>query len=69
VVGNARLYHLDPALVAAVIYQGVRGFDATARSDAGAVGLMQLLPTPPAASPCTPAAATSIPPPTCSTPT
>jgi soluble lytic murein transglycosylase len=43
VVGNARLYHLDPALVAAVIYQESR-FDATARSDAGAVGLMQLLP-------------------------
>ena len=43
VVGNARLYHLDPALVASVIYQESR-FDATARSDAGAVGLMQLLP-------------------------
>ena len=43
VVGNARLYHLDPALVAAVIYEESR-FDSTARSDAGAVGLMQLLP-------------------------
>ena len=43
VVGNARLYQLDPALVASVIYQESR-FDATARSDAGAVGLMQLLP-------------------------
>lgn len=43
VSGNARLYHLDPALVAAVIYQESR-FDASARSDAGAVGLMQLLP-------------------------
>jgi soluble lytic murein transglycosylase len=43
VVGNARLYHLDPALVAAVIYQESQ-FDAGARSDAGAVGLMQLLP-------------------------
>jgi peptidoglycan lytic transglycosylase len=43
VSGNAKLYHLDPALVAAVIYQESR-FDASARSDAGAVGLMQLLP-------------------------
>jgi soluble lytic murein transglycosylase len=43
VSGNARLYHLDPALVAAVIYQESR-FDASARSGAGAVGLMQLLP-------------------------
>jgi soluble lytic murein transglycosylase len=43
VVGNARLYHLDPALVAAVIYEESH-FDARARSDAGAVGLMQLLP-------------------------
>jgi soluble lytic murein transglycosylase len=43
VSGNAKLYHLDPALVAAVIYQESR-FDASARSGAGAVGLMQLLP-------------------------
>jgi soluble lytic murein transglycosylase len=43
VSGNARLYHLDPALVAAVIYKESR-FDPKARSDAGAVGLMQLLP-------------------------
>jgi soluble lytic murein transglycosylase len=41
--GNARLYHLDPALVAAVIYEESQ-FDPQARSDAGAVGLMQLLP-------------------------
>ena len=43
VSGNARLYHLDPALVAAVIYEESQ-FDRKARSDAGAVGLMQLLP-------------------------
>jgi soluble lytic murein transglycosylase len=43
VVGNARLYHLDPALVAAVVYEESQ-FDAHARSGAGAVGLMQLLP-------------------------
>jgi len=43
VVGNARLYHLDPALVAAVVYEESQ-FDANARSGAGAVGLMQLLP-------------------------
>jgi soluble lytic murein transglycosylase len=43
VVGNARLYHLDPALVAAVVYEESH-FDASARSDAGAIGLMQLLP-------------------------
>jgi soluble lytic murein transglycosylase len=43
VSGNARLYHLDPALVAAVIYEESQ-FDANARSGAGAIGLMQLLP-------------------------
>ena len=41
--GHARNYDLDPALVAAVIYQESK-FDADARSDSGAVGLMQLLP-------------------------
>ena len=35
--------HLDPALVAAVIYAESR-FDPSARSDHGAVGLMQVLP-------------------------
>lgn len=37
-------HRLDPALVAAVIYRE-SGFDAAARSRAGAVGLMQLLPS------------------------
>ena len=41
--GHARNYHLDPALLAAVIYQESK-FKANARSDRGAVGLMQLLP-------------------------
>ena len=41
--GHARNYDLDPALVAAVIYTESR-FNARARSDAGAMGLMQLLP-------------------------
>jgi soluble lytic murein transglycosylase len=41
--GHARNYHLDPALLAAVIYQESK-FKATAKSDRGAVGLMQLLP-------------------------
>jgi soluble lytic murein transglycosylase len=41
--GHARNYHLDPALLAAVIYQESK-FKADARSDSGAVGLMQLLP-------------------------
>ena len=41
--GHARNYDLEPALLAAVIYQESK-FDAEARSDAGAVGLMQLRP-------------------------
>jgi soluble lytic murein transglycosylase len=41
--GHARNYDLEPALLAAVIYQESK-FDAEARSDAGAVGLMQLQP-------------------------
>ena len=40
---NARNHDLDPALVAAVIYAESR-FDPNARSAAGAVGLMQVLP-------------------------
>jgi soluble lytic murein transglycosylase len=42
--GHARNYHLDPALLAAVIYQESK-FNAHARSSSGAIGLMQLLPT------------------------
>ena len=41
--GHARNYHLDPALLAAVIYQESK-FKADARSKSGAIGLMQLLP-------------------------
>jgi soluble lytic murein transglycosylase len=43
VVTHARNYDLDPALLAAVIYTESR-FRADARSSAGALGLMQLLP-------------------------
>jgi soluble lytic murein transglycosylase len=43
VVAHARNYDLDPALLAAVIYTESR-FRADARSSAGALGLMQLLP-------------------------
>jgi soluble lytic murein transglycosylase len=41
--GHAHNYRLDPALLAAVIYQESK-FEADARSDRGAIGLMQLLP-------------------------
>jgi soluble lytic murein transglycosylase len=41
--GHARNYRLNPALLAAVIYTESK-FDANARSNAGAIGLMQLLP-------------------------
>jgi soluble lytic murein transglycosylase len=41
--GHARNYRLDPALLAAVIYEESR-FRSGARSSSGAVGLMQLLP-------------------------
>ncbi len=41
--GHAKNYELDPALLAAVIYTESR-FNARARSQAGAIGLMQLLP-------------------------
>jgi soluble lytic murein transglycosylase len=43
VLGHAQNYRLDPALLAAVIYQESK-FNADARSDRGAIGLMQLLP-------------------------
>jgi soluble lytic murein transglycosylase len=41
--GHARNYDLEPALLAAVIYQESK-FEVEARSDAGAIGLMQLQP-------------------------
>jgi soluble lytic murein transglycosylase len=41
--GHARNYDLDPALLAAMIYQESK-FETDARSDAGAIGLMQLTP-------------------------
>ena len=43
IVGHARNYNLDAALLAAVIYRESK-FDARARSRSGAIGLMQLLP-------------------------
>jgi soluble lytic murein transglycosylase len=43
VEGHAENYDLDPALLAAVIYRESR-FDPDAVSEAGAIGLMQLLP-------------------------
>ena len=43
VTGHARNYDLEPAMLAAVIYTESK-FDADARSAAGAIGLMQLLP-------------------------
>jgi soluble lytic murein transglycosylase len=43
VVGHARNYDLDPALLAAVIYRESK-FDPRAESPSGAIGLMQLLP-------------------------
>ena len=43
VAGHAANYHLDPALLAAVIYQESK-FRADARLSSGAIGLMQLLP-------------------------
>ena len=41
--GHAQNYELDPALLAAVIYQESK-FEPDVRSSSGAVGLMQLLP-------------------------
>jgi soluble lytic murein transglycosylase len=43
VVGHARHYELDPALLAAVIYSESK-FNANAESRSGAIGLMQLEP-------------------------
>src|SRR5207244_6358537 len=41
--GHARNYRLDPALLAAVIYQESK-FRSNVKSSSGAIGLMQLLP-------------------------
>jgi soluble lytic murein transglycosylase len=41
---HSRNYGIEPALLAAVIYQESK-FDATAKSDSGAIGLMQLTPS------------------------
>ncbi len=41
--GYGKIYHLDPALLAAVIYEESR-FQPKIVSSAGAIGLMQLLP-------------------------
>ena len=44
IVGYGHKYHLDPALIAAVVYEESR-FKANSKSSAGAIGLMQLLPS------------------------
>ena len=44
IVGYGHKYHLDPALIAAVVYEESR-FKANSVSSAGAIGLMQLLPS------------------------
>ncbi len=44
IVGYGHKYHLDPALIAAVVYEESR-FKPNSRSSAGAIGLMQLLPS------------------------
>ena len=44
IVGYGHKYHLDPALIAAVVYEESH-FRANSRSSAGAIGLMQLLPS------------------------